>query len=462
MFVETRSPSLVILAALLLAVGCGTTAGTGYSPQNEAPDVDYNFGGGGGVDTAGGSTPTDDAGTSDATDDAGGELDSGTPDGGTADSGGPDATAPDATESDALDPDTGAPDSGTPDVGPSCGDGTCNGGETCQDCPSDCGACPASCGDSVCGAGEDCLTCAADCGACPASCGNGKCEPALGESCKGCPTDCGGCPATCGNGKCDGGAGESCQVCPSDCGACPAFCGDGACNGTDSCSSCPLDCGVCPGGCGDGKCDGNETCSSCSADCGACPGTCSPLTSDGCTAAQQCYPVSTGNPQCGNPGIKAKGQTCSGAADCAKGMLCVGKICKLICDTTGQNAQFTCPSGKCNEVNWGDGKPIGWNMGACFEVTNCNLVTDAGCQPDQSCDFLQDGKTCFATGTKTIGAGCTNLDECQKGSMCIGNPSQCLQKCNTASPACPSGKTCLKVTIDNNGTAAPDNLGVCN
>jgi hypothetical protein len=30
-----------------------------------------------------------------------------------------------------------------PPVGPSCGDGTCNGTETCSSCPTDCGACPA-------------------------------------------------------------------------------------------------------------------------------------------------------------------------------------------------------------------------------------------------------------------------------------------------------------------------------
>lgn len=465
------------LALALLVASCGTSGGGGsFTPLNEAPDVDYNFGGGA-ADVAGGATPTDDAvggdagaadaGTADTgSSDAGtadtGSTDAATTDTGTTDAGTTDAGTTDAGTTDAGTTDAGTTDAGTIDAGPSCGDGVCNGGETCQDCPADCGACPASCGDSVCGDGEDCLSCPGDCGACPASCGNKKCEPALGESCKGCPTDCGVCPATCGNGKCDGGAGESCQVCPSDCGSCPAFCGDGACNGADTCTTCPLDCGVCPGGCGDGTCNGNETCTSCSADCGVCPGSCSPLTSDGCTAAQQCYPVTTGNPLCGNPGSKAKGATCSGATDCAKGMLCVGKICKKICDATGANAQLGCSSGKCNEVNWGDGKPIGWNLGACFEATSCNLVTDVGCQADQSCDFLQDGKTCFATGSKTVGAGCTNLDECVKGTMCIGNPAQCLQKCNTAAPSCPSGKSCLKVTIDNNGTAAPDNLGVCN
>lgn len=267
---------------------------------------------------------------------------------------------------------------------------------------------------------------------------------------------------TCGNGKCDGAAGESCQVCPSDCGACPAYCGDGACNGSETCKDCPLDCGVCPGGCGDGKCDGSETCSNCAADCGQCPGSCSPLTQDGCPPAQQCYPVSSGAPLCGTPGNKTKGDTCTSTTDCLKGLLCAGKICKLICDSSGSNGALGCPSGVCNAINWADGKPVGYNLGICFEQTNCNLVTDIGCQANQSCDFVKDGKACFATGAKTAGQGCTSLDECVKGTMCIGNPAMCLQKCNTVQKNCPSGKTCLQVTIDEKKTPAPDNLGVCN
>ncbi|MFO0652125.1 MAG: hypothetical protein U0326_38255 [Polyangiales bacterium] len=65
----------------------------------------------------------------------------------------------------------------TPDVGPSCGDGICNGEESCSSCPRDCGACPPPvdvpvelfCGDSMCSAsrGETCSSCPSDCGACP-------------------------------------------------------------------------------------------------------------------------------------------------------------------------------------------------------------------------------------------------------------------------------------------------------
>ncbi|MSP92578.1 MAG: CHAP domain-containing protein [Myxococcales bacterium] len=71
-------------------------------------------------------------------------------------------------------------------VGPVCGDGQCNGGESCSGCDKDCGSC---CGNGKCDNGEKCSTCQKDCGGC---CGNGKCDN--GETCKTCNTDC-KCPA---------------------------------------------------------------------------------------------------------------------------------------------------------------------------------------------------------------------------------------------------------------------------
>jgi len=53
---------------------------------------------------------------------------------------------------------------------PYCGDGTCDSGETCSICVSDCGDCPEPepcCGDGTCDADEGCESCPSDCGACP-------------------------------------------------------------------------------------------------------------------------------------------------------------------------------------------------------------------------------------------------------------------------------------------------------
>ena len=160
--------------------------------------------------------------------------------------------------------DTCAPDCGS--CPPACGDGVCDAGEGCSACPTDCGACPASCGDGVCGGGEACTTCPADCGACDV-CGDGECG--ADEGCAVCPVDCGAC-AGCGDGEC--GAGEGCGGCPADCGPCPVDCGDGECGSAEGCASCPVDCGSCPADCGDGECGAAEGCASCPVDCGSCPG----------------------------------------------------------------------------------------------------------------------------------------------------------------------------------------------
>jgi hypothetical protein len=159
-------------------------------------------------------------------------------------------------------PDSGLPDGVTPPP-PSCGNGKCDNGETCSNCPIDCGFCM-GCGDGTCQPTENCLNCPQDCGSCPL-CGDGKCENPP-ENCVNCPQDCGEC-ASCGDGKCNGA--ETCFNCPQDCGTCPG-CGDGTCGPDETCISCPVDCGVCSV-CGNGKCEAPyETCTNCPADCGAC------------------------------------------------------------------------------------------------------------------------------------------------------------------------------------------------
>lgn len=51
-------------------------------------------------------------------------------------------------------------------IGPSCGDGTCDSGETPLGCPADCRQDLAVCGNGTCESGEDCLSCPGDCTEC--------------------------------------------------------------------------------------------------------------------------------------------------------------------------------------------------------------------------------------------------------------------------------------------------------
>ncbi len=87
-----------------------------------------------------------------------------------------------------------------------CGDQFCREGETCEECPADCGVCPEIqvghaedwhpvCGDLTCNGDETCEDCPADCGQCaPNNCGDGICEEF--EACGTCPDDCGRCDGT--------------------------------------------------------------------------------------------------------------------------------------------------------------------------------------------------------------------------------------------------------------------------
>jgi hypothetical protein len=180
--------------------------------------------------------------------------------------GGPDVTNPEGGSDVIIPPNEGGRPEGGDDFRPPphCGDHVCDDGETCSNCPQDCGLC-ASCGDGKCDNGETCNSCPQDCGSCPL-CPDGKCEAS--ETCLSCPQDCGAC-ATCGDGKCDAMEGENCHTCPEDCGKC-STCGNGTCDPGENCFNCSEDCGVCSF-CGDGKCETDETCANCPADCGMCP-----------------------------------------------------------------------------------------------------------------------------------------------------------------------------------------------
>ena len=112
------------------------------------------------------------------------------------------------------------------------GDGLCESGEDCDNCPDDCpsGSGP-QCGNGICeaGDGEDCLSCAADCN------GTQKGKPSLRFCCG----DGDGTGAvTCGDDRCTSG-GWTCTDLPT----LPFCCGDGTCEGAEDTAQCSIDCG---------------------------------------------------------------------------------------------------------------------------------------------------------------------------------------------------------------------------
>jgi hypothetical protein len=113
--------------------------------------------------------------------------------------------------------------------------------ESCSSCPFDCPPLGMACLPEVCGNGidddDDGMTDEYCVG-----CGNGVCEN--GEGCFNCPNDCPypeNCnPDACGNGQCNVGAGEACTWCLDCDGLCE--CGDDNCQAPETAQNCPWDC----------------------------------------------------------------------------------------------------------------------------------------------------------------------------------------------------------------------------
>ena len=139
-----------------------------------------------------------------------------------------------------------------PDCGDPCNNnGTCDEGETPENCPADCPVDPCN-NNGTCDAGETPENCPADCPVDPCN-NNGTCD--AGETPENCPADCPVDPCN-NNGTCD--AGETPENCPADCPVDP--CGNGTCDAGETPQTCPDDCPVPPTECGDGVCSPNEEC----------------------------------------------------------------------------------------------------------------------------------------------------------------------------------------------------------
>ena len=307
---------------------------------------------------------------------------------------------------------------------PSCGDGTCSPGETCNGCPKDCGACP-ECGNGTCDPKtENCASCVADCGECKIATGP-ECTAKTTPGCKDCACEAAVCkmdsyccqtawdsacvqectevggpmctkPDACGDNDC--GDTEDAKTCPQDCGD-AVGCGDGKCATTETCSGCPLDCGVCPATalpvCGNGKCDTTEHCGTCPKDCGVCSTDCSAMTSKN-------------TPGC--PGCACEAEVCKQDSYCCSTAwdgICVSACMKL--------GQLACPKDTC-----GDGICSGTET-----CTSCGKDCGPCICGDGTCQSTENDTTCVADCVKCGDGKCSATE----------NSSACPADC----PVCGDG-----------------------
>lgn len=123
--------------------------------------------------------------------------------------------------------------------------GSCSAGQYCNTAMLTCT--PGCTSDNNCSSGESCVRASGEAvGACQrcvtaatATCGNGSCE--TGETSASCPADCHTAAApVCGNHVCE--LGES-SLCPADCATTSGpVCGNAVCETGESATTCPVDC----------------------------------------------------------------------------------------------------------------------------------------------------------------------------------------------------------------------------
>ena len=291
-------------------------------------------------------------------------------------------------------------------------------------CGGSCGSCPAG---TVCSPSNKCI---------PSGpiCGDGTCTASIGETCSNCPKDCG----TCGNGcvstpapTCGGCACQSCvcakdpyccqvqwdslcvQAC-SDCGGCGCVpncngkvCGDDGCGG--SCGTCSLG-----QSCVGGKCSGSCTPNCVGKQCGAngCGGTCG-----ACPDGFICSSQGTCKPSC--------------APDC-NGRECGPDGCNGLCGLCGPDE--ACLTGSC---------VVAWD---CNQLLNCSWdcqPNDDACWNSCWQSASPDAQAQFITVWQCVLETCGDppADACTSNAVYYGACKDEFNSCLNCTPAC-TGKQC--------------------
>jgi plastocyanin len=374
--------------------------------------------------------------------------------------------------------------------------------ELCIDtAKSECGACEAlpepTCGDATCDPGEDCTTCDSDCGSCTGAC----CEPHEGKGCdqptvqscvceaapyccegdwdiicaalaaQDCGADCGEL-IECGDELCD--IEENCTGCPQDCGECTGSCEES--HNTPGCASGPCTDCVCdqdvfccefswdPGCviyaqnvcvescsddyCGDDVCGADETCESCSGDCGECStNACCSISEDGTPGCEEpeiescvcgmlpdcCEGTSGWDGQCAGLAQSSCGATCDApATDCCEGHASPG------CNSEPTTAWVCDADPDCCEFAWDDGcVELAEESGACGSQADCcEAHGGLGCGDADTkscvCDMDEWSYCC----TFSWDADCAMVADETCGGCAPAEPNTCCSASDSGTPGC--------------------------
>jgi hypothetical protein len=334
---------------------------------------------------------------------------------------------------------------------PVCGDGTCNGTETCETCPQDCGVCP----PPGCEVDKECdngLYCDGE-----ETCVDGNCQPGI-------PVDCTD-GLDCTTDSCNEST-DSCDLTPDN-----AVCDDGDfCNGNEVCDPDPIVTIATQ--------EGSGSTSGCK------PGEAVACPDDGvfCNGTESCDEdvdscLSSGNP-CPQGTVCNEGtdacdeipvEGCTSDAECDDGIFCNGKEkCSVSYKKSGGTPQPPVP-GVCIA-----GTPVDCNDGVDCTIDSCNEAMDK-CDhaPDNAVcddgDFCNGNEVCDPDSIVTIAtqesSGSTSGCKPGEAVACPDNGLFCdgTESCNEAKDSCTSsGNPCTPgVTVCNEKTDTCDPVGGC-
>ena len=310
------------------------------------------------------------------------------------------------------------------------------------------------CGNGSCERGEDCSSCSSDCGC---AFGTECCSPSSSYA------DSKGCVShrenISSNYICCYGAeyyGDCCsgydcnigEVCSGHTCAKSSYCGDGTCDSGETCSSCSSDCGSCGPVCGNGLCESGENCYDCAGDC-ACAGGCcihpdSVMISGsqdwkGCVSNRDTGAYKSGEytsyyvccdgkqKTVGEKYVQDGGLDCCSDSDCSAGESCLYNYCKEDAEEIKKsNGEYCDKDSECKSDNCRNYRCCAAGKECCFSHNHCGL--------DEYCSSFYH----FCEPAKPLGQKCTEDDEClsdtcgdkaaiccEYGQVCCNDHSDC-------------------------------------
>jgi hypothetical protein len=199
------------------------------------------------------------------------------------------------------------------------------------------------------------------------------------------------------------------------------------------------------------------------------PMECNLQSQTGCSATESCLPTVTNGAvttRCFDAGSRQRGETCTGANECARGQACAAGNCRKLCcagDWTACDEGESCYR-QFEYLIDGEATPTGaW---VCYPVGTCSVLDPNACDElGQDCKMVDSrgSEACVPKTPGKLGEACGAATGrlCGRGLACVGDPGKekCIRLCRAeecGEPACPAAEgVCVHFDRD------PPGVGEC-